>query len=147
MQTLNISQIFSHLSFYQENYLQILQCPSQYYVEVKDAYIDVWPFSRHQLYLGDLLQLWLSDKWLLSTQAETLLDVIENKPQSSTHRYVFQINGRAFSTAHTSKAWLKEQNKEINLCVDSALKYYFIYKALSRPKQNSQNLSLIKSSI
>ncbi len=46
MTTLTISQIFEKFSFYQENYLSILQNPEQYHIEVEQAYLDVWPFLR-----------------------------------------------------------------------------------------------------
>ena len=49
MNTLTISQIFENLSFYQDNYLSILQNPEQYYVEVEHASIDVWPFSEKKI--------------------------------------------------------------------------------------------------
>lgn len=146
MYTLTISQIFSNFSFYQDQYLQILQDPQLYYLDVADAYIDVWLFARQKLYLGDLLQLWLSDKWFVTSQAETLLDVLDNKPQKYTHGYVFQVNGSFLSTVLTSKAWSQDQQNQVNLSLDNVLKFYFVYKALSRPSKNSQQLSWVKSS-
>ena len=67
MNTLTISQIFENFSFYQENYLSILQDSEQYFIQVEQAYLDVWPFTEKKLYLGDLLQLWFSEKWLINT--------------------------------------------------------------------------------
>ncbi|WP_236765705.1 hypothetical protein [Acinetobacter junii] len=63
MTTLRIESIFSNFSFYKQNYLNIINDPSQYYQVVESANIHFASFSDERLYLGDLLQLWLSDKW------------------------------------------------------------------------------------
>ena len=59
MNALTISDIFSNLEYYKEQYLAILAHPEQYFTPVAHAYVQVWPLAKEQLYLGDLLQLWL----------------------------------------------------------------------------------------
>ena len=49
MNTLSIPQIFSQLAYYQENYLQIIADPAQYYIPVKDAHITLWPLAQKSL--------------------------------------------------------------------------------------------------
>ena len=57
MNTLTISQIFSNLSFYKDQYLNIIQSADLYFTEVEGAFVDLFPFKKQQLFLGDLLQL------------------------------------------------------------------------------------------
>ena len=66
MHTLTIAEIFSNFSFYQNHYISIIQDPERYQTAVEDACIQVWPVGTQPLYLGDLLQLWCSDKWLIN---------------------------------------------------------------------------------
>ena len=101
MHTLTIAEIFSNLSFYQDNYLSIIQDSVQYRTVVEDAYIQVWPVGTEQLYLGDLLQLWFSDKWLINSPCQLLLESYSNgrkKPLQRDHDlYLYQLNGSALS--------------------------------------------------
>ena len=78
MNTLSIPQIFSQLAYYQENYLQIIADPAQYYIPVKDAHITLWPLAQKSLYLGDLLQLWFAEKWLVETERQFNFEVFLN---------------------------------------------------------------------
>ena len=144
MQTLSISQVFSQFSFYQDSYLQILNDPSKYYVEVEDAYVHVWPFAKQKLYLGDLLQLWFSAKWKVSCQAESLLDVLEEKSQTQTHSYLYQVTGHFFSSNHQTLAWSEQQSVTQPCEIEHALPYYLIFKALSRPENSLQTLNWAK---
>ena len=66
MNTLTISDIFANLADYQDQYLFIISNPEQYYTPVELAYIDVWPVGYTDLYVGDLLQLWFSERWLVN---------------------------------------------------------------------------------
>ena len=56
MNTLTIAHLFLNLQSYKDQYLTILENPEQYFVPVADAYINIWPVGKEQLYLGDLLQ-------------------------------------------------------------------------------------------
>ena len=73
MNTLTIPQIFSQLSFYQDHYLDIIQDSAQYFTPVAGAEIRLWPLATKQLYLGDLLQLWFAEKWLVEKNANLAL--------------------------------------------------------------------------
>ena len=84
MNTLNISDIFSQFSYYQEHYLSILSTPEQYYTAVEGAYIHVWPLAPQDLYLGDLLQLWFSEKWLINTPCRLLNSSSQVSSSSNT---------------------------------------------------------------
>jgi hypothetical protein len=72
MNTLTISDIFANLADYQDQYLSIISNPEQYYTPVESAYIDVWPVGYTGLYLGDLLQLWFSERWLVNSPCQLL---------------------------------------------------------------------------
>ena len=72
MNTLTISDIFANLADYQDQYLSIISNPEQYYTPVESAYIDVWPVGCTDLYLGDLLQLWFSERWLVNSPCQLL---------------------------------------------------------------------------
>lgn len=147
MHTLTVPQIFSNLSFYKENYLSILACPTQYYTEVEDAFIDVWPFAKKKLFLGDLLQLWLSDKWLIEAPEQSLLDLLQDQQKSPEDVYLYHLKGHCFKGDLSSKVWSEDQQQKIDVTVDSTWKHYFAYHAISRPSFNKKTLSLIKSSI
>ena len=70
MQTLTIAEIFSDFSFYQDHYLSIIAQPEQYFTPVQGVFIQVWPVGTQPLYLGDLLQLWFSEKWLIQSPCQ-----------------------------------------------------------------------------
>ena len=108
MNTLTISQIFENFLFYQENYLSILQDSEQYFIQVEQAYLDVWPFTEKKLYLGDLLQLWFSEKWLINTPCRLLNSSSQVSSSSDTQAtqkpvqrtqdfYLFQLSGSTLS--------------------------------------------------
>ena len=139
MNTLNISQIFSNLSFYKENYLSILNDAERYYTEVENAQIQIWPLGTHQLYLGDLLQLWFGDKWLIEKNENVLINSIlskKSKSQSDQDLYVYAINGSTVSGLDQSKAWSIEENGSVDLSVKRIFQFYCVFKSLSRPTQN-----------
>ena len=147
MSTLTIPQIFSNLVFYQENYLQILQNPNTYYTEVDGASINVWPLVNEKLYLGDLLQLWFSNKWLVNPHSDSLLDLLKEKPSLVESLYVFQVEGSLFSNSNFSKAWSKNGKETIDICLESLFKFYCVFKSISRPDQSQDHFHSFKSVI
>ena len=138
MHTLTIAEIFSNLSFYQDNYLSIIQDPERYQTAVEDAYIQVWPVGTQALYLGDLLQLWFSDKWLINSPCQLLLDSYSNGRKQAFQRdhdlYLYQLNGSALSGRNNSKVWSVSEQKKLAVSLDSVFKYLCIYKGTSRPE-------------
>ncbi|RZG71974.1 hypothetical protein [Acinetobacter sp. WCHAc060025] len=137
MNTLTISQIFENLSFYQDNYLSILQNPEQYYVEVEHASIDVWPFSEKKLCLGDLLQLWFSEKWLINTNCRLLSNTNEQVSGKALQReqdlYLFQLSGSTLSGSNHAQVWSVSEQKIIYVALDSVFKYYCYFESIERP--------------
>ena len=136
MTTLTISQIFEKFSFYQENYLSILQNPEQYHIEVEQAYLDVWPFSEKKLYLGDLLQLWFSEKWLINVPCHLRFEHKDDGRRVPLKRkqdlYLYQLAGNALSGSNCSKVWSISEQRELRVELDSALKYYCFQKGSNR---------------
>ena len=137
MSTLTISQIFENFSFYQENYLSILQNPEQYYLQVQHAHLNVWPFSEKKLYLGDLLQLWLSEKWLIESDCRLLSNSdIKIKPQTvqrTQDLYLFQLSGSTLSGSNHAQVWSISEQKILYLSLDSVFKYYCYFESIERP--------------
>ena len=150
MNTLSISQIFTSLDFYQENYLSIL-ASSDYYTPVENAYINVWPLGHVDLYLGDLLQLWFSEKWLINQECLRLADHPDDGRRIPLQReqdlYLYQLSGSALSGSNRCRVWSQSEQKEIRVSLNSALQYYGGYKGTSRPDQSIalQPNALLKS--
>lgn len=144
MHTLTIAEIFSNLSFYQNNYLSIVQDPAQYRTAVEDAYIQVWPVGTEQLYLGDLLQLWFSDRWLVNSPCQLLLDSASNGRKQPLQRehdlYLYQLNGSALSGRNNSKVWSVSEQKQLSVSLDSVFKYLCIFKGTHRPSISQNTL-------
>lgn len=140
MNTLTISQIFENLSFYQDNYLSILKNPEQYYLEVEHAYLDVWPFSEKKLCLGDLLQLWFSEKWLIDLNyrvlSNTYDDINEKIQFSKQDLYLFQLSGSTLSGSNHAQVWSVSEKKIIYVALDSVFKYYCYFESISKIKKN-----------
>ena len=133
MSILSISEIFSNLSFYQDNYLAILSNPDQYYCKVAEAYIQVWPFSKQDLYLGDLLQLWFAEKWLIhSAQTNYLHSVIADQSQERVaDLYLYQLHGNALTSNNQSIAWSVETHTPQVIQVQGVLQHFCEYKTLA----------------
>ncbi|OTG83436.1 hypothetical protein B9T33_03275 [Acinetobacter sp. ANC 5054] len=136
MNTLTISQIFSNFSYYQENYLSILADQSQYQIPVEEAYVDVWPLGHRQLSLGDLLQLWFSQKWLIDVPCRLRQEHKDGGCKTPLHRqqdlYLYQLAGSALSGSNRSKVWSLSEQKVLSVELDSALKYYCFQKGSNR---------------
>lgn len=149
MYTLTIAQIFSNLSFYQDHYLNILECPEQYYTQVEGAFIHVWPFKKQSLYLGDLLQLWFAEKWkvqpLLDFKIEEYLAAVDVQYFQNSNVYVYAIQGNALNGANTSHVWsLKDQRSHI-VNLNLTLKSYCEFVACQRPRLVQPNYDAIAS--
>lgn len=146
MNTLTISQIFENLSFYQDSYLSILKNPEQYYLEVEHAHLDVWPFSEKKLCLGDLLQLWFSEKWLINSNCRVLSnthDATDEKIQlGQQDLYLFQLSGSTLSGSNHAQVWSVSEQKIIYVALDSVFKYYCYFESIERPvKQIAEHLN------
>lgn len=136
MQTLSISEIFSQLAFYQAEYLNILQTPSQYHLAVEHACLDLWPFNRAELCLGELLQLWFGDKWVIQPAAQ-IFDadpVLKRHLPKQQDLYLYDIHGNILTGKYEAWAWSVSQNKAVKVEVESAVQYYSFYKSLSAPQ-------------
>ena len=136
MQTLSISDIFSQFAFYQAEYLNILNQPARYATPVQQAGLDLWPFNRAELCLGELLQLWLSNKWSLQPTAQ-LFDadpVLKRHLPQQHDLYLYDIHGNILTGQYEAWAWSLSQHKAVRVEIDSAIAYYSCYKALSAPQ-------------
>lgn len=135
MNTLSIPKIFQNLAFYQEHYLSILAQPDQYNIPVESAYIDVWPFARMHLCLGELLQLWFSEKWVIQPTQKSLIGLelnLETVPvQLSNDVYLYQLSGNSFTGKNKSKAWSCSKKQDLDLNIDSVFRNLCEYKAIS----------------
>ena len=144
MNTLSISDIFSNFSYYQEHYLSILANPEQYATPVQGAYIQVWPLAHQDLYLGDLLQLWFSEKWLIQSSCQLLSDHPDNgtkKPlQRDNDLYLYQLAGSALSGSNRSRVWSLSEQKILRVELNSAFRYLCEFKGTSRPEVSKSEL-------
>ena len=147
MSTLSIPQIFSNLSFYQENYLQILENPDCYYTSVQDASIHVWPLVNEKLYLGDLLQLWFGNKWVVNNHTDSILDLLEEQPTLVEQYYLHRVEGNLFSSSNHSKAWSQNNKQSVDICIESLFKFYCLFKSISRPEQKHGEIQIFKSAV
>ena len=145
MNTLTISDIFANLSDYQDQYLSILSNPEQYYTPVESAYIDVWPVGCSYLYLGDLLQLWFSERWLITSSCQLLTVPTDKTAKKSFQReqdlYLYQLSGNALSGSNRAKVWSISEGKSLEVNLDSTFKYYCIYKGAKRPQVEKLQLN------
>ena len=140
MNTLTISQIFSNLSFYKDQYLNIIQSADLYFTEVEGAFVDLFPFKKQQLFLGDLLQLWFSEKWsddaIQSHRIEEYLAAQDVKSYASKHVYIFAITGNAVTGVNTSRVCAQDSQNIEQLEVRSPLKYYVELVNCPRPDRS-----------
>lgn len=135
MNTLSIPEIFSQFSYYQENYLTLLQQPEHYYTPVEGAQVSVRPFATVPLYLGDLLQLWFSEKWLVESARQSWIESYFSTETDTQERvYVFALEGQLWSKPLQAQAWSQAQNTVCEIKLERTLKYYCYYKALSTPQ-------------
>jgi hypothetical protein len=136
MQTLTISEIFSQLAFYQAEYLTILNDPTQYLTPVQQASLDVWPFNRAELCLGELLQLWFGEKWVIQP-ASQLFDadpVLKRHLPKQQDLYLYDIHGNILTGKYEAWAWSLSQQKPVAVELESVVAYYSFYKSLTAPQ-------------
>ena len=147
MNTLTIRQIFSNLHYYQDQYLTIVNDADLYFTLVEDANIQVWPLGNHQVYLGDLLQLWFGDKWILNEKAKPLINSIlreKSDISSEFNHYIFSIEGSTLTGKNQVKAWSIEKKEIITLNVDNLFQFYCVFKVCKRPAIKSQEITSFK---
>ncbi|MFV5489932.1 hypothetical protein [Acinetobacter sp. ASP199] len=135
MNTLTIPLIFSQLSFYQENYLDIIQDSTQYFTPVTGAEIRLWPLAAKQLYLGDLLQLWFAEKWLVEKERQFSFELFLNAPETPPKDlFIYAISGNLLTGSNQSKVWQTSTAQAQELSLANVSKHYFEYQALTQPK-------------
>ena len=142
MNTLTIPQIFSQLSFYQDHYLEIIQDSNQYFTPVTGAEIRLWPLAIKQLYLGDLLQLWFAEKWLVEKERQFSFEVFLNTPEiQPKDLFIYAISGNLITGTNQSKVWQASTEQTQKLSIANVSKHYFEYCGLTRPK----NVKLVQT--
>lgn len=135
MNTLTIPQIFAQLSFYQENYLDIIQDSTRYFTPVHGAEIRLWPLAAKQLYLGDLLQLWFAEKWLVEKERQFSFEVFLNAPEiQPKDLFIYAISGNLITGSNQSKVWQTSTAQTQELSLANVSRHYFEYQALTQPK-------------
>lgn len=135
MNTLTIPQIFSQLPFYQDHYLDIIQDSAQYFTPVAGAEIRLWPLATKQLYLGDLLQLWFAEKWLVEKERQFSFEIFLNMPEAQKKDlYLYALAGNLLTGSNQSKVWQASAKETQVLSVANVSKHYFEYRALTQPK-------------
>ncbi len=137
MKTLTIASIFSNFDFYQNNYLNILNQSESYYTLVEGAWINAYPFKKHDLYLGDLLQLWFSAKWNVHNSLKILKS--SKLLNSSESLYIFQLEGELLLGKNKVLAWSVEHQEIIELQLKNIWAPYVIAQTCERP-DNSDDL-------
>ena len=150
MNTLTIPQIIANFAFYKENYLSIIKNADQYYVPVEGAEVQVWPLASHQLFLGDLLQLWFAGKWTVDNKRNLLINTIltdKTLDQKEQDLFIYEIKGSLVSGEDTSTSWSRSENKAVDISVGSIFQFYCIFKGLSRPIQTFNSAEKLKSAI
>ena len=155
MNALTIPEVFSNIDFYKENYLSIISDSAQYYTEVENAHIHVWPIGEIKLHLGDLLQLWFSEKWLINSPCQLFLEdatrKLHREAKQSLQRdhdlYLYQLEGSALSGSNRSKVWSESEQKSLVVSLDSVFKYYCIYKGTDQPIFSAQHIQPFKSAV
>lgn len=144
MNTLTIAHLFLNLQSYKDQYLTILENPEQYFVPIADAYINIWPVGKEQLYLGDLLQLWLGEKWIVNTKKAPLINTIlrdQTKAVPEFDRYVFSLQGNLLTSQNSAQAWSIDASESEALSIESLFHYYCVFKSLSRPQTSASFLN------
>ncbi|OTG91951.1 hypothetical protein [Acinetobacter sp. ANC 3813] len=142
MNTLTISHLFSNLQAYQDQYLSIVNDPAQYYTPVENAYVKIWPAAKQPLYLGDLLQLWLAEKWIINAEKEPLINtILREKTQANPqlNQYVYAIEGNLLTGKNSAQAWSADLADKATLNVSALFQFYCVWKSLNRPQIQHKN--------
>lgn len=135
MHTLTVADIFKNLAFYQAQYQSILHHPEQYQILVQDAVLDIWPITTKKLYLGDLLQLWFSQKWLINInytylQDKTLFPQLFNSKIQKEDLYLCEIYGNVILGISHAKVWSLSEQRLFDVVLEGSLQYYCSYKTI-----------------
>ena len=94
-------------------------------------------FLKKKLCLGDLLQLWFSEKWLINTNCRLLSNTNEQVSGKALQReqdlYLFQLSGSTLSGSNHAQVWSVSEQKIIYVALDSVFKYYCYFESIERP--------------
>ncbi|EEH70169.1 hypothetical protein HMPREF0023_0323 [Acinetobacter sp. ATCC 27244] len=142
MTILNIQTIFSNFSFYQQNYLDILQDSERYYTPVENAFLNTFPFKQNTLYLGDLLQLWFGNKWKIENSSNLLTQKNSLLVNDQSPLYLFQLGGELILGANTALAWSVAEQKVVTVHVKSIWQYAVFSHLCDRPKNVKCNKAI-----
>lgn len=135
MNTLTVADIFKNIAFYQARYQAILNNQTEYQTPVQDAVLEVWPAQSRVLYLGDLLQLWFSQKWLINSEC-TLLKKDQTFPQLFNPKiqrddlYLCELHGNAVLGKSIAKVWSVSEQQLLEVELEGSLQYYCSYKTV-----------------
>ena len=135
MNTLSISDIFKNLAFYQAQYPHILKDKHQYQTVVQDAVLDVWPAKQKQLYLGDLLQLWFSQKWLVNLdctlrQTDKAFPPLFNPKIQRDDLYLCELHGNGVLGKGVAKVWSVSEQQILEVELEGCWQYYCTYHTI-----------------
>lgn len=137
MHSLSISQIFAQFSYYQAHYAQIIADPARYHIAVEDAYLEVYPFGRIALQLGDVLQLWLSQHWTVSPSHD-LISPPQYAVDGQNQQFIYQIRANLFTGQHQARLWDQRRFESQSTKIDSLLKYCLTYYLRNKPRYRAQ---------
>ena len=102
---------------------------------MEGAFVSIQPFATVQLYLGYLLQLWFSEKWLVESERESWIATYFSEQTEAQERvYIYALEGKLWSKSLQAQAWSKSQHASCTVQLERTLKYYCYYKALSAPQ-------------
>ncbi|SPL72509.1 hypothetical protein [Acinetobacter stercoris] len=150
MPKLSILDIFSNFDYYKEHYLSILSDANLYFSEVENAHFKLQFLNDKKIYLGDLLQLWFSEKWLFQRQLALKFFSFPwgNTSQPEQDLYLFAVEGNILTGNNICKAWCASENKVITTTLDAVLPYYCYFKALTRPgARNETKVKLVRPAV
>ncbi len=148
MSKLYISDIFSNLEYYKQQYLSIISDSNLYFTEVENAHFKLDFFKDRKIFLGDLLQLWFSEKWLFQRHFNFKNFQFPWAKQSNSEQdlYLFEVKGNIFTGNNICKAWCASEKKVIDTTLDAVFPYFCYLKALTRPcTQLKDNVNYLKS--
>lgn len=128
MSKLTIKQIFSHFQFYQDNYQRIITSAELYYQPVESAVLHFSLVSQEQLYLGDVLQLWLNQTWLSHA-----LFLEDKRLCLKGQSYIFAVTQGQSQTI--ASVWSPSNQQILSVHVDDVLSLYLPLIRLKRPQR------------
>lgn len=141
MSALLIQDIFSQFDNYRSEYLTILQNPELYYQHVQDAKICFAKYSEEKVYLGDLLQLWFSQKWT-DQQIHALDDLTYSSSKfkhahshQNTQFFIFALGREGLFSKNLAWVWDSNHHTYHQIELPQILPFYCHYLSVKRPKR------------